>query len=83
MEDDFKRIKGLIRIYYNLNSIFYITVLMLDSEGKTEKNVMKNTYKGLTINCNGTEYMALSKRESPRCDLHFEDVKIKQVQKLN
>ena len=48
-----------------------------------EKVVEKSKKKGLTINCKKTEWMVVSKKESPACALKTGDNTIKQVQKFN
>lgn len=44
---------------------------------------MENKMKNVTIICKKTESMVVSKRDSPRRELHNGDVKIKQIQKFS
>ena len=47
-----------------------------------DKVVEESRKKGLTINCKKTEFMVVSKRESPACVWKTGDNTIKQVQKF-
>lgn len=70
-----------------LNRIRYAiyTVLKVDSE-RTLKYLLKNsngTLKHTIVKFKRRDCMVVSKRVNPWCELHTEDVKIKQVHKCN
>lgn len=58
-------------------------VSMVDAERKwkelLDKIMDESKKRWRTINCKMTECLVLTKRDSPRWELHIKDIKIKQV----